>query len=249
MTRRPGLHLANEIQCCGIQHPRFGGLHPVGVVLVLRRGSALMFQEEIWQALGTGSGRASPLHPLGLHPLPSNPLVHMQKPIADRLAVREVPPIIGFGLRPLTSHGQARRPFGLGSDRQLAAFIKGPHMHPAPTRFGDPFNSSNRSPCFSPPPHKNGLPALRTNSRRGLNETNTFSLSLGSTPRGSTFSPRPDHPINPPDEAGVGLIVNGSARSPRAFHVRHADRIDAYTSHGSTPYPGVWNFPTLEPVV
>ena len=244
-----------------------------------------MSDEQIWQMLGTGSGRASPLNPFGLHPLPRSQLVHHPKPIADPIPMRETSPMLGFGLRPLTS--PRNRPFGLGSERQLAAFIKGPHMSPAPPRFGDPFSSSfghRGPPCYAPPSHdtNGGLPALRTLSRRGLSTRGgdtTYSSSVGASPRGHAFSPRPDSGtldmrpgtrggdaflaasmgassrgftrpvvIPPPEEAGVGNIVNGGARSPRAFHLKHADSPSMYASKGSTPYPGVWIFPTLEPI-
>ena len=51
-----------------------------------------------------------------------------------------------------------------------------------------------------------------------------------------------------PEEAGAGLIVNGSAREPRAFQGRHSSSVTGFTAFGKTPYPGVWHWPSLDTV-
>lgn len=215
-----------------------------------------MEPQVVWRTLGTGSGTASPLNPFSMHPLPLVPLVRTPQVIADAIPMREVSTTPGFGLRPLTS--PRNRPFGLGSDRQLAAFIKGPHMSPAPPpTVGDrnPFSRTG-SPCYAPPSLRGmKLPELaRTCTRRGLSPrdgfsprdglSTAFSLSSTSSSRGS--SPRPMTLM--PEEAGAGCIVNGSARSPRAFHLKHAENVASYSPRGTTPYPGTWLMPRLEPI-
>ena len=199
----------------------------------------------VWRALGTGSGNASPLNPFGLHPLPVAPLVMTPRAIAEKLPTREVDPSVpGFGLRPLTSARQ--RPFGLGSERQLAAFVRGPHMScPPSNNFSEPFKQAftNRPPCFASPPQMAALHEMRTMSRRHLSSTGISPRNEGAYSSVS-YSPRAN--LVQPEEAGAGLIVNGGAREPRAFRGRHAERMTGYNAHGATPYPGMWLWPTLD---
>ena len=103
-------------------------------------------------------------------------------------------------------------------------------MQAAPSRFAESLNRPG-PPCFQPPHHAtNQLPSLRTNSRRGL------SPRVGTS--SGFYSPRAT--LVQPEEAGAGLIVNGSARHSEAFQGRHSERVMGFAPLGSTPYPGVW---------
>ena len=48
-----------------------------------------------------------------------------------------------------------------------------------------------------------------------------------------------------PVEAGAGNAVNRSARSPRAFHLKHAENVFGKSPPGTTP---VWIMPNLEAI-
>jgi len=200
--------------------------------------------DSVYRALGTGSGRVSSLHPFGMHPnVPATPVISPRINVAIPAPLDQGVP--GFGVRPLTE--PHKQPFGLGSERQLAAFIKGPHMQVAPSRFAESFKYPG-PPCFQPPHQSSSqLPALRTNSRRGLSARVSTSSGF--------YSPRAT--LVQPEEAGAGLIVNGSARSTQAFQGRHSERVMGFAPLGATPYPGVWSpwpgyvvstQPPLEPV-
>lgn len=193
------------------------------------------------RAVGTGSGMASPLNPMHrLAPIEPRPCTAFDTANATATTSRTRPFIPGPPQPFALTLSPRQLPFLLGGERQLRAFVKGPHMTghvPRPETSAGGLGLLRSPPCFAAPGR--GIQSLMAReSRRG-----GFKLSgIPGSPRTGTsslpLSPRAD--ICHPQEGGAGVMVNGTSRQPTAFAGRHSAPIGGNGAMGSTPYPGCW---------
>lgn len=215
--------------------------------------------------LGTGSGRASALNPFNLGSAASLRLdrqKHANKAnVARRLDIDEA--IVTFPGMPMPS----LQPSNM-LDRHCKAFIKGPHLQNRPQTVMTLASLSStlaglesHPPAFAPP-HLSPQ-ALRRSALDARRPSMSSSHSL--SPRNSPHAHRPPsvapgehtpHTPSPafvaafsqrsprmvaPEDAGVGNLVNGSARDGALpFHGKHSVAITGVSPAGSLPYPGTW---------